>query len=310
MTENEAKIFIQNAMEQSRNVLAELMLIMPKVFAAKRKSLGEYYSNLENCKKEIQSCEVAIKALEEVQRWHTSVINPNIKNEFANTSTQICHNCDHKDEYIEELEAEVGQYRTLEKRLAEMFGAALSLEGVIDELERQLKEPGNPHPINAKILTYEDAAAWDAYRAIGTPEELQKAEKEENILKFYYCDSEDSYLIGRRVGNFYYAHYLDGSWVFDMSRYLPWGIYINGREYPSEPREINFSEWLKGFVKKECGGTPEECRAAMEKQEPFKPETVGLTIGIGKCKCGVEFLDSKTDYCGNCGQKLDWSDEE
>lgn len=69
MTENEAKIFIQNAMEQSKNVLAELMLIMPKVFAAKRKSLGEYYSNLENCKKEIQSCEVAIKALEEIQQY-------------------------------------------------------------------------------------------------------------------------------------------------------------------------------------------------------------------------------------------------
>ena len=69
MTENEAKIFIQNAMEQSRNVLAELMLIMPKVFAAKRKSLGEYYSNLENCKKEIQSCEVAIKALEEIKQY-------------------------------------------------------------------------------------------------------------------------------------------------------------------------------------------------------------------------------------------------
>lgn len=118
-----------------------------------------------------KACNVAIKALEEIQRWHTSVINPNIKNEFANTSTQICHNCDHKDEYIEELEAEVGQYRTLEKRLAEMFGAALSLEGVIDELERYLKEPDNPHPVNAKILTYEDAADWDAYRAIGTPEE-------------------------------------------------------------------------------------------------------------------------------------------
>ena len=130
MTENEAKIFIQNAMEQSKNVLAELMLIMPKVFAAKRKSLGEYYSNLENCKKEIQSCEVAIKALEEVQ-----------------------------------------QYRALETRLADMFGGELSLEDVTDELERYLKEPDNAHPINAKILTYEDAAAWDAYRAIGTPEE-------------------------------------------------------------------------------------------------------------------------------------------
>ena len=69
MTENEAKTFIQNAMEQSRNALAELMLIMPKVFAVKRKSLGEYYSNLENCKKEIQACEVAVKALEEVQQY-------------------------------------------------------------------------------------------------------------------------------------------------------------------------------------------------------------------------------------------------
>lgn len=69
MTIDEAKIFIQNAMEQSRNALAELMLIMPKVFAVKRKSLGEYYSNLENCKKEIQACEVAVKALEEIQQY-------------------------------------------------------------------------------------------------------------------------------------------------------------------------------------------------------------------------------------------------
>ena len=69
MTIDEAKIFIQNAMEQSRNALAELMLIIPKVFAAKRKSLGEYYSNLENCKKEIQACEIAVKALEEVQQY-------------------------------------------------------------------------------------------------------------------------------------------------------------------------------------------------------------------------------------------------
>ena len=60
-----------------------------------------------------KACDVAIKALEKVQHWHTSVINPKIKNVFANTSTQICHNCDHKDEYIEELEAELEEYRTI-----------------------------------------------------------------------------------------------------------------------------------------------------------------------------------------------------
>ena len=148
MTENEAKIFIQNAMEQSKNVLAELMLIMPKVFAAKRKSLGEYYSNLENCKKEIQSCEVAIKALEEVQRWHTSVINPNIKNEFANTSTQICHNCDHKDEYIEELEAEVEEYRAI---------------GTPEELQEMKKDFA------------EALSDWRQYLKVGTLEECRAA---------------------------------------------------------------------------------------------------------------------------------------
>ena len=126
----------------------------------------------------MEDLEMAINALEEIRRWHTSVVNPNIKNEFANRSTQICVNCDHKDEYIEELEAEVEPYRALEKRLTDMFGGELSLEDVTDELERYLKEPDNTHPINAKILTYEDAADWDAYRAIGTPEELQEMKKD------------------------------------------------------------------------------------------------------------------------------------
>lgn len=40
----------------------------------------------------MEDLEMAIKALEEVQRWRTSVINPKIKNVFANTSTQICQN--------------------------------------------------------------------------------------------------------------------------------------------------------------------------------------------------------------------------
>ena len=81
-------------------------------------------------------------------------------------------------------------------------------------------------------------------------------------------------MVGLRIDNFYYAHYIDGRWVFDMSRHLPWGEHVvddtsawKEHTYPSEPKEINFSEWLNGFIKKECGGTPEECRAAVEKQK-------------------------------------------
>ena len=174
----------------------------------------------------------------------------------------------------------------------------------------------------------------EKYRAIGTVEELQKAEKEEDILKFYYCDSEDSYLVGLRIGNFYYAHYIDGRWVFDMSRHLPWGEHVvddttawKEHTYPSEPKEINFSEWLNGFIKKECGGAPEECLEAVEKQKANKI----VRVKLRQSECGSEYRcpvcesdliktvffnedgtepDEKISWCSGCGQKLDWSDED
>lgn len=46
---------------------------------------------------------------------------------------------------------------------------------------------------------------------------------------------------------------------------------------------------------------------ALKKQIPYKPSTDGLKVGVGRCKCGAEFLDKATSYCGNCGQRLDWS---
>lgn len=83
--------------------------------------------------------------------------------------------------------------------------------------------------------------------------------KEEDVLKFYYCKSEDDYYIGRRVANFYYAKYIKEckEFVWCMSRYLPWGEHITdesspweGYQYPSEPVEIGFTDWLKGFIQK------------------------------------------------------------
>lgn len=45
---------------------------------------------------------------------------------------------------------------------------------------------------------------------------------------------------------------------------------------------------------------------ALEKQIPYKLEPCHPYEG--KCKCGAMFLDRHTDYCGNCGQKLDWEE--
>ena len=82
--------------------------------------------------------------------------------------------------------------------------------------------------------------------------------EEEDCYKFYYCESEDSYLLGHRVGNFYYAHWHSPlGFVFDMSRYLPWGETVHDEgsawkvhTYPSQPIEIGQNEWFRGFVKK------------------------------------------------------------
>ena len=160
------------------------------------------------------------------------------------------------------------------------------------------------------------------YRKIGTVEECKKAVKEEDTLKFYYCESEDDYYIGKRVGNFYYARYAETGFEWFMSRYLPWGEHVvkpntlwKEYTYPSEPKEIPFFEWLQGFVKKYFGGTAEECREAAEKQKAKKCVEESCPDHTHyKCpSCGkiqkTKYGDSKfgciLNYCSNCGQALD-----
>ena len=64
-------------------------------------------------------------------------------------------------------------------------------------------------------------------------------------------------------------------------------------------------------------GTPEECRAAMERQNPraaiTEKEDTGTTRYICSA-CGM-YMGWSTGtlparYCWKCGQKLDWSDGE
>lgn len=60
-------------------------------------------------------------------------------------------------------------------------------------------------------------------------------------------------------------------------------------------------------------GTLEECLAAVEKQAAKKPVTYKGTNRADCPICGATVRGiSKPfgDWCSNCGQKLDWSDEE
>ena len=63
-------------------------------------------------------------------------------------------------------------------------------------------------------------------------------------------------------------------------------------------------------------GTVEECRAAVEKQTAKKVKSISQVkdgdsyVGlIGRCPCCGDILEEDTVYC-DCGQKLDWGDEE
>lgn len=45
--------------------------------------------------------------------------------------------------------------------------------------------------------------------------------------------------------------------------------------------------------------------------QTVEPYTGHIVDGVGRCpRCGVVFLDSSTPFCGNCGQKLEWSSED
>lgn len=57
-------------------------------------------------------------------------------------------------------------------------------------------------------------------------------------------------------------------------------------------------------------GSIEECRASREKQIAKKPDfTEDKEFALCPC-CNGKGLLNKQKYCDNCGQKLDWSDEE
>lgn len=150
-----------------------------------------------------------------------------------------------------------------------------------------------------------------------TPTVITPEVSEEDELKFYYVDSIDDYWIGQRLDNFYYAKWDSKlGFVWSASRYLPWGEHIidentlwKEHTYPSEPREIPFTEWIVGFIKKRISED-----ATSNGYWAVKPGRKGEF----RCsKCGkIIYADcsSERNYCPNCGRKnkinylLNWDD--
>lgn len=75
---------------------------------------------------------------------------------------------------IMQVVEKLAEYENLEDRLKENFGDKMTLEECVSSLERVLKEPNSKHPMNARILTYDESAKWDEYCSL---------EKQELLLK-------------------------------------------------------------------------------------------------------------------------------
>lgn len=85
-------------------------------------------------------------------------------------------------------------------------------------------------------------------------------------------------------------------------------------ELESIPKQLLESLKLACFTLREVQqyraiGTPEECRAAVEKQKAKKPKTDDRYV-MYICPWCNDFVKVSHNYCQNCGQKLDWSDGE
>lgn len=105
--------------------------------------------------------------------------------------------------------------------------------------------------------------AWDCDECVDAFNMAIEALEQESI-KFYYVESLDDYWVGRRLDNFYYATWHGRfGFIWSHSKYLPWGEHIvdentlwKEHTYPSEPKEIPFTEWIVGFVKKYFADRP------------------------------------------------------
>lgn len=103
------------------------------------------------------------------ERYKDSIANTVLIRECGDKLCKdICGDieCDCSKCELEKALEKLADYEDLEERLHKIFGekSAFSLADVIDALEMKLSEPDKKHPVNARILTYEEANKWQEYK--------------------------------------------------------------------------------------------------------------------------------------------------
>ena len=159
----------------------------------------------------------------------------------------------------------------------------------IEELKYDCNELGKAIPCDTSWgKSFENAYAM----AINALEEVQKYRKIEKDLKERYHANVDIPLL--------LHHFIET--VFEGEKHEGFCLLTN--------------EDAKVWEEYKAIGTPEECRTAVEKQTAKKVKSISQVkdgdsyVGlIGRCPCCGDILEEDTVYC-DCGQRLDWGDEE
>ena len=159
----------------------------------------------------------------------------------------------------------------------------------IEELKYDCNELGKVIPCDTSWgKSFENAYAM----AINALEEVQKYRKIEKDLKERYHANVDIPLLMH--------HFIET--VFEGEKHEGFCLLTN--------------EDAKVWEEYKAIGTPEECRTAVEKQTAKKVKSISQVkdgdsyVGlIGRCPCCGDILEEDTVYC-DCGQRLDWGDEE
>ena len=127
-------------------------------------------------------------------------------------------------------------------------------------------------------------------------------------IKFYYCEDNDTYYLGKRIRNMYYGRVMLNGWSFEMSRHLPWGEMVDGYKYLSEPKEVDFQHWLYG-ISENVYREFNRYKKGKEVTPSKKYEDEGY-FDCPNCErliyCSDDLESHK--YCLNCGVKLKWEE--
>lgn len=183
----------------------------------------------------------------------------------------------------------IGYTKFSQEELAEMKDRVMTENEAIEELKYDCNELGKAIPCDKSWgKSFENAYAM----AINALEEVQKYRKIEKDLKERYHANVDIPLLMH--------HFIET--VFEGEKHEGFCLLTN--------------EDAKVWEEYKAIGTPEECRTAVEKQTAKKVKSISQVkdgdsyVGlIGRCPCCGDILEEDTVYC-DCGQRLDWGDEE